>query len=179
MTGEPDEPRDDDDADEAEESPPPPAGPNYITPPGHAALVAELGALGEERSRVVTEVTDAAAQGDRSENAEYIYGKRRLRQIDSRMRFLRKRLERAVVVDPAVDRGDRVFFGATVVTEDERGEASTCQLVGEDEVDADARRISWRSPVGRALLGRSQGDEVTVETPGGRRRLTIVDVRYG
>ena len=132
----------------------------------------------DERARVVQEVSDAAAQGDRSENAEYIYGKRRLRQIDSRMRFLRKRLEAAVVVDPKVDRGDRVFFGATVVTEDESGATSTCQLVGEDEVDADGGKISWRSPVGRALLGKSIDETVTVEAPGGRRKLFIVEVRY-
>jgi len=163
---------------EREPEEPRPAGPNYITPSGHARMVAELGALGDERSRVVQEVTDAAAQGDRSENAEYIYGKRRLRQIDSRMRFLRKRLEIAVRVDPAVDRGERVFFGATVVIEEAKGGKSECQLVGEDEVDADAGKISWRSPVGKALLGKSIDDEVTVETPGGRRRLTIVDVRY-
>jgi transcription elongation factor GreB len=155
------------------------ASPNYITPHGRDRLVKELAALGEERSRVVQEVTDAAAQGDRSENAEYIYGKRRLRQIDGRMRFLRKRLEVAVVVDPAVDRGERVFFGATVVVEDEAGVESECQLVGEDEVDTKSRRISWRSPVGRALLGRSEGDEVAVETPGGRRVLAITKVRYG
>lgn len=156
-----------------------PSPPNYITPRGMKKLTDELLQLGNvERPRVVQEVSDAAAQGDRSENAEYIYGKKRLREIDRRMRFLRKRIEAAVVVDPTIDRGDRVYFGATVVVADERGTESTYQLVGEDEVDADEARISWRSPVGTALLRKSCDDEVAVKTPGGVRRLTIVEVRY-
>ena len=154
------------------------AHPNYITPAGYERLTRELGTLGDERARVVLEVTAAAAQGDRSENAEYLYGKRRLRQIDSRMRFLRKRIEVAVPVDPATPRGERVFFGATVVLEDEDGRQTRHQLVGEDEVDAASGRISWRSPVGRALIGRSLDDEVRVETPGGVRVLTIAGVEY-
>lgn len=153
--------------------------PNYITPSGYRRLVDELAHLGQvERPRVTQEVTDAAAQGDRSENAEYLYGKRRLREIDRRMRFLRKRIEVAQVVDPAVDRGTRVFFGATVVVEDESGASREYQLVGEDEVDTSSSKLSWRSPIGRALLGKSLDDEVKVETPGGRRVLTVIDVRY-
>lgn len=154
------------------------AHPNYITPAGYEKLAQELGELGAERSHVVVEVTAAAAQGDRSDNAEYLYGKRRLRQIDSRMHFLRKRIELAVVVDPSTPRGDKVFFGATVVLEDEAGHQTRYQLVGEDEVDATSGRISWRSPVGRALIGRTLDDEVRIETPGGLRLLTITDVSY-
>jgi transcription elongation factor GreB len=153
--------------------------PNYITPRGMKKLVDEITFLGTvERPRVTQEVTDAAAQGDRSENAEYIYGKKRLREIDRRMRFLRKRIEAAVVVDPAIDRGDRVYFGATVVVEDESGKQRTYQLVGEDEIDTEEARISWRSPVGTALLRKNCDDEVTVRTPGGTRKLLIIEVRY-
>jgi transcription elongation factor GreB len=163
---------------ERDDEEPKTAHPNYITPAGYERLAQELGTLGAERSRVVIEVTAAAAQGDRSENAEYLYGKRRLRQIDSRMRFLRKRLEIAVPIDPGTPRGDRIFFGATVVLEDEDGKQTRYQLVGEDEVDATSGRISWRSPVGRALIGRTLDDEVRVETPGGVRLLTVADVSY-
>ncbi len=152
--------------------------PQYMTPDGHASMAQELARLGDERSRVVQGVADAAAEGDRSENAEYIYGKKRLREIDRRMRFLKKTLEAAVVVDPKQDRGDRVFFGATVVLEDERGEQLTYQLVGEHETDAGRGRISYRSPVGAALMRKNVDDEVTVETPSGTRRFAIVEVRY-
>ena len=161
-----------------EDEEPKSAHPNYITPAGYERLMRELATLGAERSRVVQEVTDAAAQGDRSENAEYLYGKRRLRQIDSRMRFLRKRVEIAVPIDPGTPRGEKVFFGATVVLEDEDGKQTRFQLVGEDEVDAASGQISWRSPVGRALIGRVLDDEVRVETPGGLRVLTISEVLY-
>jgi len=161
-----------------DEDEPPQAYPNYITPAGLERLTQELAALGDERARVVQEVSDAAAQGDRSENAEYIYGKRRLRQIDARMRFLRKRIEIAVPVDPGIPRGARVFFGATLELEDDDGRRSRYQLVGEDEVDTERARISWRSPVGRALLGRALDDEVRIETPGGLRRLTVVGIDY-
>ena len=156
-----------------------PKGPAYMTPAGHARLVLELEALGAERARVVSAVTDAAAEGDRSENAEYIYGKRRLRQLDSRMRFLRKVVETVVLIDPTIDRGERVYFGATVVLEDDRRERVTYQLVGEHETDAERGKISYRSPIGSALLRKEEGDEVTVETPNGRRTLTIAAVRYG
>ena len=154
--------------------------PNYITPEGARRLSEELSRLrSSERPRIVQEVADAAAQGDRSENAEYIYGKKKLREIDRRIRHLTKRLESAVVVDPRQSRGEKIFFGATVELEDESGTRTTHQIVGEDEIDSDAKKISWRSPVGRALLGRSQGDVVTVRRPLGEVELEIVAVRYG
>jgi len=153
--------------------------PNYITPSGAKKLSEELGWLRTtERPRVVQEVADAAAQGDRSENAEYIYGKRRLREIDRRMRHLTKRLEAAVVVDPKTRSGDQVFFGATVLVEDEDGVQSTYVVVGEDEIDSKNGRISWRSPVGRSLLGKRAGDIVVVRRPAGEIELELVDVRY-
>lgn len=163
----------DDDDDEAR-----PAGPSYITPGGRRRIEAEIERLGEERVRVVQTTADAAAEGDRSENAEYIYGKRRLRQIDSRMRFLRKILERSSVVDPAIDRGDRVYFGATVTLEDEDGSSQTYAIVGEHETDAESGRISFRSPIGAALLKKEVDDEVQITTPRGVRRFTIVAVAY-
>ncbi len=154
-------------------------GPVYLTPAGHAALAGELVRLGtDERPRVVQGVADAAAEGDRSENAEYIYGKKRLREIDRRMRFLRKLLEASVVVDPTIDRGARVFFGATVTLEDEHGASMIVQLVGEPETDAERGKISYRSPIGAALMRREEGDEVTVTTPRGARRFSIVRVEY-
>jgi transcription elongation factor GreB len=153
---------------------------NYITPEGARRLSEELARLrSTERPRIVQEVADAAAQGDRSENAEYIYGKKKLREIDRRMRYLTKRLEIAVVVDPRQSRGDKIFFGATVEIEDEDGVRSTHQIVGEDEIDGAASKISWRSPVGRALLGRASGDVVTVLRPAGEIELEIIAVRYG
>ena len=152
---------------------------NYITPAGYKRLVDELLQLRSvERPRIVQEVSDAAAQGDRSENAEYIYGKRKLREIDRRMRFLGKRIDAAVVVDPAEKRGDKVFFGATVVLEDDDGNEQELQLVGEDEIDAANRRISWRSPIGSALLGKREGADVRVVTPAGTKSFTVVEIRY-
>jgi transcription elongation factor GreB len=124
-------------------------------------------------------VADAAAQGDRSENAEYIYGKKRLREIDRRMRFLTKRLEAAVVVAPDAQSGARVFFGAHVSVEDEDGKATRYQIVGEDEIDLARGRVSWRSPIGRALLKKTTGDTVLLRRPSGEIELTIVEVRYG
>jgi len=154
--------------------------PNYITPGGARRLSEELGRLrSTERPRIVQEVADAAAQGDRSENAEYIYGKKKLREIDRRMRHLTKRLADAVVVDPQKQQGDKVFFGATVELLDEQGARSTHQIVGEDEIDGGAGRISWRSPVGRALLGRKKGDVVIVRRPAGEIEIEIIAVRYG
>jgi transcription elongation factor GreB len=153
--------------------------PNYITPQGAKKLSDELVRLRTiERPKTVQEVADAAAQGDRSENAEYIYGKKRLREIDRRINFLAKRLEHAVVVDPSAQRGDKVFFGATVELEDEDGARSTYVIVGEDESDMRESRISWRSPVGRALLGKRAGDVVTVRRPAGETELEIIAVRY-
>jgi transcription elongation factor GreB len=155
------------------------SNPNYITKLGARRLSEELGHLRTvERPRVVTEVADAAAQGDRSENAEYIYGKKRLREIDRRMRYLTKRLESAVVVEPAEQKGDKIFFGATVDVEDDDGAALVYVIVGEDESDGKRRHVSWRSPIGRALLGRRAGDVVTVPRPIGDLELSIVAVRY-
>ena len=154
--------------------------PNYITPEGARKLSEELVRLRTvERPRTVQEVADAAAQGDRSENAEYIYGKKRLREIDRRLRFLAKRLDTAVLVDPREQRGDKVFFGATVDFEDESGVRSTYVIVGEDETDTNAGRISWRSPVGRALLGKRAGEVVLVRRPAGEMEIEILAVRYG
>jgi transcription elongation factor GreB len=154
--------------------------PAYITPSGARKLSEELGRLRTvERPRIVQEVADAAAQGDRSENAEYIYGKKKLREIDRRMHFLTKRLEKVVVVDPAEQRGDKVFFGATVEVEEETGARRTYQIVGEDESDSGAGRISWRSPVGRSLLGKRAGDVVVVRRPAGETEIEIVAIRYG
>jgi transcription elongation factor GreB len=155
----------------------PPA--NYITPAGFKRLTDELMKLQKiDRPKVVQEVSDAAAQGDRSENAEYIYGKRKLREIDRRMRFLGKRIDAAVVIDPKQKRGDKIFFGATVVVEDDEGDELTYQLVGEDEIDVTRKRISWRSPIGSALLGKSVDDDVRVKTPAGVKSFTVVEVRY-
>jgi transcription elongation factor GreB len=153
--------------------------PNYITPAGFKRLADELIRLRTiDRPKIVQEVSDAAAQGDRSENAEYIYGKKKLREIDRRMRFLGKRCDAAVIVDPAQKRGDKIFFGATVTLEDDDGQEQVVQLVGEDEIDAAAGKISWRSPIGAALLGKKEGAEVRVATPAGARRFTVAEIRY-
>jgi transcription elongation factor GreB len=154
--------------------------PNYITPAGLARLASELEHLQRvERPKVVQEVSDAAAQGDRSENAEYIYGKKRLREIDRRMRFLSQRLTHVQIVDPAAQSSDRVLFGAFVSVEDEDGRASRYQIVGEDEVEPSAGRISWKSPLGRALLNKREGDAVNVRRPDGETtEYSIVAVEY-
>jgi transcription elongation factor GreB len=152
---------------------------NYITPDGYKRLVEELTELATvERPRVVREVSDAAAEGDRSENAAYIYGKRRLREIDRRMGFLQRRLEHVQVVKAEEQLKDRVRFGAFVTIEDEQGEEHAYQIVGVDEVDAKRGKISWKSPVGRALLGKKIDDEVRVKWHAGQRELTVVDITY-
>lgn len=156
--------------------------PNYITRQGARRLQEELVELRTKlRPRIVQEVADAAAQGDRSENAEYIYGKKKLREIDRRIHFLTKRLETARVVEPS-DRGDadadRVYFGATIDIEDEDGNASTYQIVGADEIDLAKGRISYRSPLGRTLLKRKVGETVLFRKPSGEVELTILAVRY-
>jgi transcription elongation factor GreB len=162
----------------AEQSPV--GNPNYITPEGARRLTEELVHLRTvERPRTVKEVAEAAAQGDRSENAEYIYGKKRLREIDRRLNYLARRLDKVVLVDPLQQRGEKVFFGATVDLEDELGARSTYMIVGEDETDGAAGRISWRSPVGRALLGKRPGDVVLVRRPAGEVEIEILAVRYG
>ena len=152
----------------------------YITPEGAERLRAELERLWKvERPRVTREVADAAAQGDRSENAEYIYGKKRLREIDRRLRFLSKRLDEVVVVGPGevADR-KRIFFGARVTLEDETGEEQCYRLVGRDEIDASRGFISVESPMGRVLLGKREDDEVTVERPAGPAVYVVHDISY-
>jgi transcription elongation factor GreB len=152
---------------------------NYITPAGAKRLAEELRRLVEtERPRVVQEVADAAAQGDRSENAEYIYGKKRLREIDRRIHFLTKRLDSAVVVRQEEVRKDVIFFGATVEVEDEDGKRSRYTLVGADESDPSSGRLSWQSPIGRALLRKKKGDSVTVQRPAGEIELEVISIRY-
>ena len=155
------------------------SAPTYLTPEGAKRLADELKQLASvERPRVVQEVADAAAQGDRSENAEYIYGKRQLHEIDRRVRFLRQRLEGMMIVDaPPADRS-RVFFGAWVKLEDEAGEEVEYRIVGPDEFDAAPGYISMDSPLGRALLRKALDDEAKVELPGGMKTYVVVGVRY-
>jgi len=159
--------------------PPRPKGSPYITPEGEAALRAELHRLWKEERPVVTAtVQAAAANGDRSENGDYIYGKKRLREIDSRVRFLRKRLEElSVVHEPPSDRS-KVWFTAKVTLEDEDGKAHYWQIVGPDEFDLSASKLSCDSPLARALLGKPVGSEVSVNTPNGQRLWHIVDISY-
>jgi len=154
---------------------------NYMTVRGHAAMRAEFEHLVKvERPALVQVVSWAAGNGDRSENGDYIYGKKRLRELDRRIRFLTKRLENAVVVDPAEQQNvDQVFFGATVSVCDAAGEMATYQIVGIDEANASEGRISWISPLARALLKAREGDTVRFDSPGGPRELDIVEVRYG
>jgi len=154
--------------------------PNYITPAGFKRLAEELTFLRtKKRPEVVSALGDAAAEGDRSENAEYIYRKKQLREIDKRLRFLSKRLDDVRIVDPAAQpHRDRIFFGATVTVEDADGEAATYRIVGVDETDGAAGDISWQSPVGRALLGKGIGDTVTVKWHAGLRELTVAEIAY-
>jgi transcription elongation factor GreB len=159
--------------------PPQAPGSQYITPEGARRLRTELDQLWRtERPRVTQAVSEAAAQGDRSENAEYIYGKRRLREIDRRVRFLRKRLDGMVIVDQVPSDPRRVFFGAWVSLEAEDGTESRYRIVGPDEFDLAPEYISMDSPLGRALLRRALDDEVAVELPGGGRTFTIVQIDY-
>ena len=152
----------------------------YITPEGYERLRAELERLWrEERPRVTREVSEAAAHGDRSENAEYIYGKKRLREIDRRIEFLGKRLDELTVVPPRDDRPERIFFGARVELEAEDGGVSEYRVVGPDEFDVASGRISMDSPLGRALLGRRAGDAFTLQRPRGPVTYTVVSIRYG
>ena len=169
------------DDDEDDGAPPLPAGSkNYITPAGFRRLKDEaLRLLDRERPDLVKVVAWAASNGDRSENADYIYGKRRLREIDRRIRFLTKRMEAAEVIDPtAREATDQVFFGATVTVMDEAGKEATYAIVGIDEADVARGRLSWISPLARALLKRREGDEVTFKAPGGDQVLEIVNVEY-
>lgn len=158
----------------------PPGTKNYITVNGYKALRVELKhLLNTERPDMVQVVSWAASNGDRSENGDYIYGKKRLREIDRRIRFLTKRLEIAEVVDPALQpTKDRVFFGATVIYADQNGQEFTVTIVGVDEAEPLNGKISWISPVARALLKAEEGDVVTLRTPGGLQELDILEVHY-
>ena len=161
--------------------PPLPAGArNYMTPAGHRRLRAELMSLiDDERPKVVETVSWAAKNGDRSENGDYLYGKKRLREIDRRIRFLTKRLDLAEVADPSAHHGkDQVFFGATVTYATRSGEERTITIKGIDEADSLAGEVSWISPIARALLKAREGDEVSLMTPGGLETLEVLEVRY-
>ena len=173
------------DADESDELPdepaPLPAGAkNYITPAGFRRLQDELKHLqSTERPKILDIVAWAAGNGDRSENGDYIYGKQRLREIDRRCRFLSKRLEIAEIVDPALQTHlDRVFFGATVTYVTAAGDERTVTIVGVDEIDADQGRVSWISPIGRALMKAQEGDVVELRTPHGIEPIEVVEIRY-
>jgi transcription elongation factor GreB len=152
---------------------------NYITPAGFRRLQEELARLWKvERPAIVTTVAWAAGNGDRSENGDYIFGKKKLREIDRRIRYLSKSLDRAVVVDNSAKALRQVRFGATVTILDETGDEREVTIVGVDELDAGDARVSWRSPLARALLAARVGDTVTVRAPRGPARLAIVAVRY-
>jgi transcription elongation factor GreB len=172
------------DADRDDEAPGLPALPagarNYMTPAGYQRLRTELMTLLDvERPKVVEVVSWAASNGDRSENGDYLYGKKRLREIDRRIRFLTKRLDIAEVADPSAHHGsDQVFFGATVTYADARGEERTVTIKGIDEADSLRGEVSWVAPIARALLKAREGDEVTLPTPGGVQRIEVLQVRY-
>lgn len=166
--------------DELPESPALPTGVNYITRAGYDRLRGELLSLiDDERPRIVEIVHWAASNGDRSENGDYLYGKKRLREIDRRIRFLTRRLEIAEVVDTSVHHGgDQVFFGATVTYADDEGRETTVTILGVDEADSSRHEISWVSPVARALLKARVGDLVRLVVPGGSQELEVVAVSY-
>ena len=160
--------------------PPQPKGSKFITPVGAQRLKDELDHLWRVlRPQVTQAVQEAAAQGDRSENAEYIYGKRQLREIDRRVRFLRQRLDGMVIVSQPPSDSSRVFFGAWVTLEDDNGAEHEYRIVGPDEFDMAEGYISMDAPLARALMGKALDDEVTVQLPGGSRTLVIVEIRYG
>jgi len=158
----------------------PPGGKNYITPQGFERLKTELlDLIDNERPRIVEIVHWAASNGDRSENGDYLYGKKRLREIDRRIRFLTKRLEIAEVVDPSVHAGsEQIYFGATVTYVDDEGEERTITIMGIDEADSARQQVSWIAPVSRALLKARVGDEVALPTPAGVRTLEVLEVTY-
>jgi transcription elongation factor GreB len=168
-----------DDGEEPQAEPAPPPAKNYISPAGYARLKAELKLLVEtERPEVVRTVSWAAKNGDRSENGDYLYGKKRLREIDRRVRFLIKRLEAAEVVDSAGRDSDQIFFGSTIRIKTKEGGERTVTIVGIDETDSPRNRISWISPVAKALIKAREGDTVALKTPGGVEELEILEVRY-
>jgi transcription elongation factor GreB len=153
--------------------------PNYITPKGVQTLKSELKQLLHvERPQLVKTVAWAASNGDRSENADYIYGKRRLREIDRRCAELTMKIENAHVVDPKLTISDKIVFGATVSIVDEDGEKKTYQIVGEDEIDIDNGLISWQSPIAKALIGKKIGDEVVVKRPAGEWIVEVEKIEF-
>jgi len=169
----------DDDSDIGTDTAVPGGFTNYITPAGHKRLNDELARLWQvDRPKLVETIAWAASNGDRSENGDYIYGKRKLREIDRRIRFLSKRLDNAVVVDNAGKADDRVYFGATVTVADEAGGERTVSIVGVDELDPSRGRVSWISPIATAVLKASVGDVVTMQTPRGPEELEIIAIRY-
>jgi transcription elongation factor GreB len=175
------EPDSDDEDEAAPGLPPLPAGArNYLTPQGYRRLRQELMTLlDDERPKMVETVSWAAKNGDRSENGDYLYGKKRLREIDRRIRFLTKRLDIAEVADPSLHHGsDQVFFGATVTYANSAGQERTVRIMGIDEADNLAGDVSWVSPIARALIKAREGDEVTLMTPGGVEKLEVVRVMY-
>ena len=169
-----------DDDEDIAPTPLPAGGKNYMTPAGYARLRHELiDLLDAERPKIVEIVSWAAKNGDRSENGDYLYGKKRLREIDRRIRFLTKRLDIAEVVDPALHHGhEQVFFGATVTYANQHGEQRTITIRGVDEADSTQGEVSWVAPVARALLKAHVGDEVTLMTPGGAQQLEVLAVSY-
>jgi transcription elongation factor GreB len=171
---------DDADDDELAVAPLPAGGKNYITPQGYAHIRSELlDLIDNERPKIVEVVHWAASNGDRSENGDYIYGKKRLREIDRRIRFLTKRLEIAVVSDPSVHFGsDQIFFGATATYADEGGQERSVTILGIDEADSAQQQVSWVSPIARALLKAREGDVVKLQTPSGVEEIEVIRVRY-
>ena len=171
----------DDEDDEGAAAPALPAGAkNYITPQGYQRLRAELlGLIDVERPKMVEVVHWAASNGDRSENGDYHYGKKRLREIDRRIRFLTRRLDIAEVADPSTHHGsDQVYFGASVTYANSRGDERTIRIMGIDEADNLAGEVSWISPIARALLKAREGDEIRLQTPGGAEVIEVLAVRY-
>lgn len=155
------------------------SGKNYMTPLGASKLRQELkNLLDVERPQLVKTVSWAASNGDRSENGDYLYGKKKLREIDKRIRFITKRLESLVEVDPAKQKSDRVLFGASVKIEDEDGKVRNYRIVGIDEADVAAGKVSWISPIARALLQNKVGDIVSLKTPKGEEDLEILEIKY-
>lgn len=171
---------DSEDDDEPGSAPVPVGAKNYMTPAGYARLRAELlDLIDNERPKIVEIVHWAASNGDRSENGDYLYGKKRLREIDRRIRFLTKRLDAAEVTDPSLHHGsDQVFFGATVVYADPSGAQREVTILGIDEADSSRGQVSWISPIARALIKAHEGDVVRLVTPAGIQEIEILEVRY-
>ena len=152
---------------------------NYITPSGFEQLRKEYTELlNVERPKLVVTVAWAASNGDRSENADYIYGKRRMREIDKRLHFLQKKMEASEVIDPKSLKSDKIIFGATVKVENDEGTAITYQIVGEDEIDIKQGKISWKSPVAKALLGKKIDDEAVIKKPSGEETVIVLDIAF-